>query len=453
MAMHSQRILQFIFRKMAATSNGKQLRRIILLYLLIRRIQRRKYFKSKWVRKLFVERKIKGEFWLLIKDMELYDHEYFFKSFRMSPTSLEQLLSWIGPRIFKSSQRREAISPKERLCVTLRYLVTGDAQVTIAASYRIGPATISKIIKETTKAIWDVLDEKGFLRVPRTAIEWKAISKDFKEKWNFPNCIGAIDGKHVVVQAPPRSGSDLFNYKKTFSIVLMAVCDAYYQFTLVDVGDAGRQSDGGVYSNSKLGFAIDNQLLGIPSSEKLPSSEIKVPSVFVADDAFPLKSYIMKPYPGKQGDVTKRIFNYRLSRARRIIENTFGIATSRFRVFRRPIIASESTANSIARAVVALHNYLMVIRSHTESSYNYCPPGYIDVDAGASLKPGNWRRDTQSTAGLIPIGQTGSNNYSQSASAVRERYREYFNSPEGAVPWQNDIALGITNPFDKAVGF
>ena len=105
MAMHSQRILQFIFRKMAATSNGKQLRRIILLYLLRRRIQRRKYFKSKWVRKLFVERKIKGDFWLLIKDMELYDHEYFFKSFRMSPTSLQQLLSWIGPRIFKSSQR------------------------------------------------------------------------------------------------------------------------------------------------------------------------------------------------------------------------------------------------------------------------------------------------------------------------------------------------------------
>ncbi|CAB4011556.1 Hypothetical predicted protein [Paramuricea clavata] len=299
---------------MAATSNGKQLRRIILLYLLRRRIQRRKYFKSKWA------------------------------------------------LVFSSCRKDE--NPKERLCVTLRYLVTGDAQVTIAASYRIGPATISKIIKETTKAIWDVLDEKGFLCVPRTAIEWKAISKDFKEKWNFPNCIGAIDGKHVVVQAPPRSGSDLFNYKKTFSIVLMAVCDADYQFTLVDVGDAGRQSDGGVYSNSKLGFAIDNQLLGFPSSEKLPSSEIKVPSVFVPDDAFPLKSNIMKPYPGKQGDVTKSIFNYRLSRACRIIENTFGIATSRFRVFRRPIIASESTANSIARAVVALHNYLMV-KGHT----------------------------------------------------------------------------------------
>ena len=105
--------------------------------------------------------------------MELYDHKYFFKSFRMSATSLEQLLSWIDPRIFKSSLRQEAISPKERLCVTLRYLVMGDAQVIIAALYRIGPATVSKIINETTKAILDVLDEKGFLRVPRTTIEWK----------------------------------------------------------------------------------------------------------------------------------------------------------------------------------------------------------------------------------------------------------------------------------------
>ena len=107
-----------------------------------------------------------------------------------------------------------------------------SGKLIITASYRISPATTSKIIKETTKAMWDILDEKRFLRVPTTAVEWKAISKDFEEKWNFPNCIGAIDGKHVIIQAPPRSG--------TFSIVLMAVCDADYQFTPVDVGDAGR---------------------------------------------------------------------------------------------------------------------------------------------------------------------------------------------------------------------
>ena len=80
----------------------------------------------------------------------------------MTPTKLEELLSWVAPKIEKSSVRREPIGPEQRLCVTLRYLVTGDAYVTIAASYRISPTSVGRIIKETTGGIWDVLLEKGF---------------------------------------------------------------------------------------------------------------------------------------------------------------------------------------------------------------------------------------------------------------------------------------------------
>lgn len=78
---------------------------------------------------------------------------------------------------------------------------------------------------------------------------------------------------------------------------------------LIDIGDAGRQSDGGVYSNSKLGFTIDHQLLGFPSSQKLPCSDMEVPFVFMADDVFPLKTYMMKFCPSTEGDITKTIFN------------------------------------------------------------------------------------------------------------------------------------------------
>ena len=77
----------------------------------------------------------------------------------------------------------------------------------------------------------------------------------------------------------------------------MAVCDAKYKFTMVDTGDTGRQSDGSVYANSHLDYAIENGLLDIPQPFKLPQSERILPYVFIGDDAFGLKNHLMKPFP------------------------------------------------------------------------------------------------------------------------------------------------------------
>ena len=80
---------------------------------------------------------MKGKFNTLIQDLKLFDSEHLFKQFRMTSTKLEELLSWVALKIEKSSVRRELIAPEQRLCVTLCYLVTGDAHIKIAASYRI----------------------------------------------------------------------------------------------------------------------------------------------------------------------------------------------------------------------------------------------------------------------------------------------------------------------------
>ena len=87
------------------------------------------------------------------------------------------------------------------------------------------------------------------------------------------------------------------NYKMTHSIVLMAVCDAQYKFTLVDIGDSGRQNDGSVCANSNLGYAIENHLLDTPPDSKIAGSNRVLPYMFVGDDAFGLKRHMMKQHP------------------------------------------------------------------------------------------------------------------------------------------------------------
>ena len=102
----------------------------------------------------------------------------------MSPATFEKPLSWIGPLLERVAES-DAISPSERLCVCLRYLVTGDAKVTIAASYGMSTTVVGRIINETCEVLWNTLTEKGYLKNPSAEEEWEAISKQFEQAWNF----------------------------------------------------------------------------------------------------------------------------------------------------------------------------------------------------------------------------------------------------------------------------
>ena len=118
--------------------------------------------------------------------------------------------------------------------------------------------------------------------------------------------------ENINILPPPNSGSFYFNYKHDFSVVLMALVNAEYRFLFVEVGCNGRISDGGVFTASALYRALESNLLQIPDTNTLPGRNIPVPYTIVADDAFPLKSYLMKPFPRNELlDISKRIFNYR----------------------------------------------------------------------------------------------------------------------------------------------
>lgn len=261
-----------------------------------------------------------------------------------------------------------------------------------------------------------------------------SVEKKYKDVWNFPHCIGAVDGKHVQLQAPIGSGSNFFNYKSTFSIVLMAVVDADYNFLYADVGCQGRISDGGVFRNTSFFKQLEEQKVEIPPDEKIIGREKAVPYVFVADGAFPLKENILKPYPGShEKGSAKRIFNYRLSRARRVVENVFGILSAVFRVFRKPMLLEPKKAELVVMACVYLHNFL---RKEKSSRDIYSPTDLIDHEIDGHVVDGTWRQDMNSS--FRPI-QRVARKSPRIAEEIRNEFAEYFLS-NGAVPWQSEIA-------------
>jgi hypothetical protein len=115
------------------------------------------------------------------------------------------------------------------------------------------------------------------------------------------------------------------NYKHYFSIGLMAIADASYRFIYVDVGSFGKDSDSTIFENSSLWKQVELGLLRFPPPKQLPGSNEAVTFAFVGDEAFALSTHLLRPYSSTHLPVEKRVFNYRLSRARRHVECFFGI--------------------------------------------------------------------------------------------------------------------------------
>lgn len=284
----------------------------------------------------------------------------------------------------------------------------------LSFSYRISHSAIRNIVYDTCQAIWDSFCGTH-MSLPTTE-EWKYIARDFYNKWNFPNCIGCIDGKHIRVKCPKKTGSTYFNYKSYFSIVLQGIADANYKFIAVEVGAYGRQSDGGTFSDSNIYKLLEAKQLKIPEEESIPFTNIPAPYVLLGDDAYPLKMYLLKPYSRQRLGFEQRIFNYRLSRARRCVECAFGILVAKWRCLKTELQIDPDKVDIVVKCVCLLHNII------------------IDKEGLSSLDI--------AAIGLEPEHNAVSrryNNYGRNANDARETLKTYFVSPPGEVPFQYDL--------------
>lgn len=247
-----------------------------------------------------------------------------------------------------------------------------------------------------------------------TKQKWEDVAKGFQKYADFPNCIGAIDGKHIRLIQPTGTGSLYYNYKSFFSTVLLAVCDASYSFICVDIGAYGKSSDSAVFNNSILYKNLVENKLNIPGPKPISTAETTCfPHIIVGDEAFGIMNNVMRPYSGRHLTYKKKIFNYRLSRARRYIECTFGILANKWRIFHKPLNVNMDFAEEIIKACCILHNYV-----RARDGYRY--------------------EDTLFQAPLVGLHERNAPRGGMSANTARDKYADYFIN-EGKLSWQDGM--------------
>ncbi|XP_014661400.1 PREDICTED: uncharacterized protein LOC106804647 [Priapulus caudatus] len=379
-----------------------------------------------------LRRPMYGHYEALMYELELEDPQAFQEFTRMDVETFHDLQTRVEPLLTKTSTRlRQPICPGLKLALTLRYLATGEFYRSLRFNFRVAHNTmsgISGIVASVCQAILDVL-EAEVIKTPTEPEEWKKLATMFQGRWQFPHALGAIDGKHVALKKPAKSGTTYFNYKGFCSIVLMALVDADYKFRWVQVGDFGSNSDGQIWNNSPLRASIDDGVIGIPDPEPLPGDDVDVPYYIVGDDAFAVRTYLMKPFGRRGLQHDELIFNYRLSRARRVVENAFGIMANRFRCMLTTMQLQPENIKLVVRTCVVLHNFLIDRNPARDAQV-------IDrEDANHNLVPGSWRQDAQ----MHDMNEPQWGNRDTVAGKRQRLYlKHYLTSGAGAVHWQEE---------------
>jgi len=238
----------------------------------------------------------------------------------------------------------------------------------------------------------------------------------FETQWHFPNCVVAIDGKHVRIRSQQSSGSQFYNYKSYFSAHLEAIVDAKYKCMTVDIGAYGRESDSGVFTESNVFRHLEAGSFNLLPPRQIPPTNITLPYVFVGDQGYPLKEYLMRPYPTDNGRMSrqKEIFNYRLSRARRKVECAFGILVAKWICLKIELQVNPEHFDAVIRTICLLHNIVIDKEGVNET----VAMTQITAEDHSSVR-----------------SSKRYNRAKQNACSIRDRFMQYFNA-EGAIDFQ-----------------
>ena len=177
----------------------------------------------------------------------------------------------------------------------------------------------------------------------------------FKMELGFPQCVGAVDGTHIPIISPQECPADYYNRKGWHSIILQGTVDHAGRFIDVYVGWPGRVHDARVFSNSSLYHRGQSNNLFPDLKESISGRDI--PLVLLGDPAYPLLQWLMKAFPDNgRLSCEQKVFNYRLSRARVVVEHSYGRLKGRWRCLLKRLDIDVRDVSELVAACCVLHN-------------------------------------------------------------------------------------------------
>ena len=293
-----------------------------------------------------------------------YDNARFKETLRVSRGTFLYILDAIRPDLERESVGGCPLSPELRLGICLYRLARGDYYYTIAEMAGIGEATVCTTVIEVCQSIVNNLWASAVASIfPKTEDEFREAMITMEEHWQFPCAFGAIDGCHIPLKCPPggqQSQKEHHNFKGFYSIVLMAIVNAKYEFTWASCGYPGNNHDfSSIFQATNIYARINNGTILPHIAKKL--NETDIPPLLLDDGAFPFHTWLMKPFSNAVLSIDQKYFNYRLSRARMVTEGAFGKLKGRWRVLQRKCECNKDTVKLVTLACIVLHNLCILL--------------------------------------------------------------------------------------------
>ncbi len=293
-----------------------------------------------------------GEWWTQV--VPLMSDQHFKENFRIERSTFKSLMKEIGCYLEKlKTNYRSPISIEKRIACALYALGSSSEFRTVANLFGIGKSTTGEILHEFCAVLVETLFYR-FVKFPQSPDEIKDTIDGFYTKYNYPMCLGAVDGTHIAIKPPLGYEVDYYNYKKHHSIIMLATVNSDLLFTYTNIGAPGRSNDSSIYNRSSLAQIIEAPIY---DNHFMMINNIKIRCHLIADSAFSLNKTLIKPFP-ERPNMPKEYsnFNYRLSRARCSVERAFGALKNRFRLLHKKIEFDIKNITNLVKAAVILHN-------------------------------------------------------------------------------------------------